>query len=142
MIKILGLTIRNSKNERELMFDINSVISSNTLLSHQLSDLKKKNKELTNQILELKSQAEKDSQILEERYLDEREAKRKLQVKYDNFSINRNTLLSYIKKYKQFNKKYLYSLIDSLEVSDIFIKRIKNIDKSQNKVMKEGAKND
>lgn len=128
MIKILGLTIRNSKNERELMSDINSVIDANTLLSHQLSNLKK--------------QAEKDSQILEERYLDEREAKRKLQVKYDNFSINRNTLLSYIKKYKQFNKKYLYSLIDSLEVSDIFIKRIKNLDKSQNKVMKEGTKND
>lgn len=128
MIKILGLTIRNSKNERELMSDINSVIATNTLLSHQLSELKK--------------QAEKDSQILEQRYLDERDLKRKLQVKYDNFSVNRNTLLSYIKSYRQFNKEYLYSLIDSLEINDIFIKRIKNLDKTQNKVLKEGAKND
>lgn len=78
----------------------------------------------------------KENNTLQQQYLNERESNRKLTVKLDTITSNRNTLIEKIEKYSQFNKQYLKLLVDNITNEKNFVRLIKGIDITSTKVMR------
>lgn len=120
--------IKNRKLEEELKeynVDLEVIESRNKVL----------NKQYDKTVFNLRETIKKN-EILEQQYLNERELNRKLTVKLDTITINRNTLIEKIEKYSQFNKQYLKLLIDNLTNEKNFVRLIKGIDITSTKVMR------
>lgn len=120
--------IKNRKLEEELKeynVDLEVIESRNKVLNEQYDKT----------VFNLRETIKKN-EILEQQYLNERELNRKLTVKLDTITINRNTLIEKIEKYSQFNKQYLKLLIDNLTNEKNFVRLIKGIDITSTKVMR------
>lgn len=142
MIKILGLVIRSESEEKTIKHDISDVLNDNISLIKEIDFLNSKLEKLQKDYKIIERNSQNDYETLELR------AKTNIQ-KYEK-EYNKNvkivdniiTLRKVINQYKQYNKEYLLKLINNLNDTVIFNSLIKNLDKSQNKVLKGGNKND
>lgn len=142
MIKILGLVIRSESEEKTIKHDISDVLNDNISLIKEIDFLNSKLEKLQKDYKIIERNLQNDYETLESR------AKTNIQ-KYEK-EYNKNvkivdniiTLRKVINQYNQYNKEYLLKLINNLNDTVIFNSLIKNLDKSQNKVLKGVNKND